>query len=81
MRYVIALVVGLFLAGTAQASQCPTLVHKIDSELESRQLPAEAVSEIQALRDQGEKLHQQGKHSESLTVLERAMERLDEASQ
>ncbi|WP_166267966.1 hypothetical protein [Marinobacter caseinilyticus] len=81
MRYIIALVVSLFLVGTVQANQCPALVHKIDSELDSRQLPADAVSEIRALRDQGEKLHQQGKHGESVAVLKQAMERLDEASQ
>ncbi|MFL1465781.1 hypothetical protein ACQUWM_04005 [Marinobacter sp. DUT-3] len=74
MRYIAALLFGLFLAGTVAASQCPGLVAKVDSQLESAQeLDRETVDNIKALRDQGQTLHEQGKHDESVKVLKEAL--------
>lgn len=74
MRYIAALLFGLFLAGTVAASQCPGLVAKVDSQLESAQeLDQETVDNIKALRDQGQTLHEQGKHDESVKVLKEAL--------
>lgn len=80
MRYLAALVITLFLTGTAIASQCPSLVSKIDQQLQSAQLDSETEASIKALRDEGEALHNQGKHAESVKVLKEAMEKLDAAS-
>ncbi|EON92473.1 hypothetical protein MARLIPOL_06969 [Marinobacter lipolyticus SM19] len=73
MRYIAALLFGLFLAGTVAASQCPALVAKVDSQLESAQLDSATASNIKALRDQGQTLHEQGKHGESVRVLKEAL--------
>ncbi|MBD3655645.1 MULTISPECIES: hypothetical protein [Marinobacter] len=80
MRYLAALVITLFMAGTAMASQCPSLVGKIDQQLQSAQLDSETEANIKALRDEGEALHNQGKHAESVKVLKEALEKLDAAS-
>lgn len=73
MRYIAALLFGLFLAGTVAASQCPGLVAKVDSQLESAELDSATVDNIKALRDQGQTLHEQGKHDESVKVLKEAL--------
>ncbi|MEQ9547596.1 MAG: tetratricopeptide repeat protein [Marinobacter sp.] len=74
MRYLAALLCGLFLAGTVAASQCPSLVAKVDSKLESmQQLDSETTNNIKALRDQGQTLHEQGNHDESVRVLKEAL--------
>ncbi|MFL1453054.1 tetratricopeptide repeat protein [Marinobacter sp. GN3S48] len=73
MRYIAALLFGLFLAGTVAASQCPSLVAKVDSQLESAELDSATVDNIKALRDQGQTLHEQGKHDESVKVLKEAL--------
>lgn len=79
MRYLIAMLFSLLLAGPVMAHMCPSLVHKIDSQLESHQLDSEAKMEIVALRDQGADLHKQGKHDESVKVLNEALEKLANA--
>ncbi|WP_297794456.1 hypothetical protein [uncultured Marinobacter sp.] len=73
MRYLAALLFGLFLAGTVAASQCPALVAQVDSKLESAELDGATESNIEALRDQGQTLHEQGKHGESVRVLKEAL--------
>jgi len=74
MRYIAALLFGLFLAGTVAASQCPSLVAKVDSQLESaQQLDRETIENIKTLRDQGQTLHEQGKHDESVKILKEAL--------
>lgn len=80
MRYLAALLFTVFFAGSALASQCPSLVNQIDQQLQSAQLDSETEASIRALRDQGESLHKQGKHAESVKVLREAMDKLDAMS-
>ncbi len=80
MRYLTALLFTVFFAGNALSGQCPTLVKEIDQKLQSAQLDSAAESRIQELRDQGESLHNQGKHAESVRVLREAIDELDAAS-
>lgn len=81
MRYAIAIVLSLFLAGTVLANQCPTLVHKIDEQLAAHEVDSGAKAQIMTLRNQGEALHQQGKHAESVKVLNEALDKLKTATQ
>lgn len=76
MRYLTAILLMLFLTGTAYAHQCPSLMNKIDSQLQSAQLDNATASEVRALRDKGETLHKQGKHGESVKVLNEALAKL-----
>ncbi|WP_420389313.1 hypothetical protein [Marinobacter sp.] len=80
MRYLTALLITVFLSGTALAGQCPSLVSQIDQQLQSAQLDSEAEASIRALRDQGQSLHSEGKHAESVKVLRKAMKKLDAKS-
>ncbi|WP_303287154.1 hypothetical protein [Marinobacter sp. SS8-8] len=80
MRYLAALLITVFLAGTALAGQCPSLVSQIDQQLQSAQLDSKTEASIKALRDQGESLHSQGKHAESVKVLKKAIKKLDAMS-
>ena len=80
MRDLAALLTTVFLAGTALAGQCPSLVSQIDQQLQSAQLDSKTEASIKALRDQGESLHSQGKHAESVKVLKKAIKKLDAMS-
>lgn len=80
MRYIITILLTLFITGTAYANQCPSLVSKIDSQLQSTQLDSATASEVRALRDKGATLHKQGKHGESVKVLNEALAKLKPAS-
>jgi hypothetical protein len=79
MRYLIVLLMTVFFAGTALAGQCPSMVGKIDEQLEMTELDSEAMTTIKKLRDQGESLHKQGKHGESVKVLKQAMDEIEAA--
>lgn len=76
MRYLTAILFMLFLAGNALAHQCPSLIAKIDSQLQSALLDDATAKEIKALRDKGETLHRQGNHGESVKVLNKALGKL-----
>jgi hypothetical protein len=80
MRYLAALLLTVFFAGSAVAYQCPTLVNQIDQQLQTAQLDSETKARIIELRDRGESLHSQGKHSESIKVLNKAISELEAAS-
>lgn len=79
MRSLTILLVSLFLSGTALAHQCPSLIHKIDAQLENTKLDSSALSDVRQLRDEGAELHRQGKHSESVEVLNEALDTLKAA--
>ncbi|WP_150910366.1 hypothetical protein [Marinobacter halotolerans] len=79
MRYLMVLLMTVFLAGTALAGQCPSMVSEIDEQLKVTELDSEAMATIKKLRDQGESLHKQGKHSESVKVLKQAMDEIEAA--
>ncbi len=60
------------LSAPAFASQCPMRVKKIDAALAGANLGQEQKAEVQRLRDEGQRLHGEGKHDESMETLARA---------
>jgi hypothetical protein len=62
----------VFFAATASAHGCPGEMRAIDAKMPSAQLPAADMSKVKALRDEGEKLHKEGKHTESMKALAEA---------
>ena len=63
----------LLASGTAFASSCPTRVKAIDEALaKNPSLTAEQLAEVKEYRDDGEKLHNEGKHADSVTALKEA---------
>lgn len=64
----------LALSGAAFAAHCPADMKKIDEALaQNPQLSSEQMSEVTALRAEGEELHKAGKHQESVDTLAKAM--------
>ncbi|HET7714673.1 MAG TPA: hypothetical protein VFK86_03520 [Bauldia sp.] len=57
----------------ALAFQCPADIAKINAALETAQITEEQRAEVIALRDEGEALHDEGKHQESVDKLAEAM--------
>ena len=72
-RLAVLLLAALFSL-PALAMHCPQDMAKIDQLLESEP-PAdpEVLAEVQRLRAEGEELHKAGNHSESVRVLEEAL--------
>ncbi len=64
----------LFLSFSAIASAhgCPGEMRAIDAKVSTAKLPAAEMSKVKALRDEGEKLHKEGKHTESMKALAEA---------
>lgn len=79
MRFLTVMIFSLLFAGSVLASRCPSLVHQIDQQLASASYDSDTQAQVKALRDQGQALHQQGKHRESVEVLEQAMDVLNAA--
>lgn len=77
MRYLAAALLSLFLAAPVVASQCPALMRQIDSQLASSQVGSDVKQEVKELRAKGEALHNQGKHGESVKVLNEALDKLN----
>ena len=61
-----------FAAGTAFAHNCPNEMKAIDAALPKANLNASQSSEVKKLRADGEKLHKEGKHTESMAALGKA---------
>ncbi len=59
-------------AGPAMAGQCPMDMSRIDAALETASLSDTQMSEVKALRAEGEKLHQAGDHAASVETLAQA---------
>lgn len=57
---------------TAFASSCPKHVKAIDEALPKATLSDAQKAEVKKYRDEGEKLHKEGKHKESLEALAKA---------
>ena len=71
MKKLIIAATFVMLATPAIAGSCPAKIAMIDKALAQGNVPnAEKVKE---LRDQGEKLHKEGGHGASVTVLSNAM--------
>ena len=67
---------GAVVAAPASAFQCPSDVKKIDAALESTNLSQEQKAEVMRLRDEGQRLHEQGNHQQSMDTLARAKQML-----
>ena len=77
LRTLAAATVVAFLSVPALAGQCPALIDQIDAALAADPgLSDDAKAEIVALRDQGEALHNEGKHDESVAALQQALQML-----
>ena len=64
---------GLALAsGLAQANNCPNEWKAIDAALPKAKLSDAQMAEVKKYRAEGEKLHKEGKHSESMAALGKA---------
>jgi len=73
-----ALLLALALAAApALANNCPNEIKAIDAALpNAKQKTAAQMNEIKRLRAEGEKLHQEGKHAESMAALGKAKQML-----
>jgi len=77
----------MLLSPVAWASNCPNLIAEIDEILASKPdldeetiVDEETNKSVKQMRDEGERLHKQGKHSESVDILERAKKLLEEVA-
>ena len=61
-----------FAASTALAHNCPNEWKAIDAALPKAKLDDKQMAEVKKLRAEGEKLHKDGKHSESMATLGKA---------
>ncbi len=72
-RIALAAILTAVLAGPALAGQCPVEMKKIDAALAaSPQISAEQMTEVKALRAQGEAEHKGGQHGASVKTLAKA---------
>src|SRR5262245_45386312 len=72
-KLIVAAALTLLMSGTAFANQCPVMMKAIDEGLaKNPQLTAEQLAEVKELRAQGETLHNEGAHAESMEALKKA---------
>jgi hypothetical protein len=62
----------VFFAAMASAHGCPGEMRAIDAKVPTANLSAADMSKVKALREEGEKLHKEGKHTESMKALAEA---------
>jgi hypothetical protein len=68
----------VLVSTTAFAFHCPADMKKIDAALAANPTLSSAdLAEVKRLRDDGEMLHKQGKHQESVDTLGKAMKMLN----
>lgn len=63
-------------APLAFAHGCPKEMKAIDEKLPSAKLSAADMTKVKSLREEGEKLHKEGKHTESMATLGQAKKML-----
>ena len=69
MKTILAVLL-LSVSALASAHNCPNEMKAIDAKLDSASgISAENMAKIKALRADGEKLHKEGKHTESMKAL------------
>jgi len=69
----LALLAALALSSSvAFANSCPKEMKAIDAALPNAKLSTAQKGEVQKLRDDGERLHKEGKHAESMAALGKA---------
>ena len=64
------------VSAPAFANQCPADIKKIDAAMAGASLSQEQMNEVHQLRNEGEQLHSQGKHQESMEKLAQAKKML-----
>ena len=62
----------LLAASVAFAGNCPVQMKAIDDALPKAKLDAAKSAEVKKLRAEGERLHKEGKHGESVAALAKA---------
>lgn len=72
IRSTLAAVVLALASGVAYAGNCPNEMKAIDAALPKAKLSEAQAAEVKKLRAEGEKLHKDGKHSESMAALGKA---------
>ncbi len=60
----------------AMAFQCPADISKIDQALQTTTLSDAEKAQVEALRDQGQSLHDAGQHQQSVDTLAQAKQML-----
>jgi hypothetical protein len=60
------------LAPPALAYQCEAFITLLDQKMADQELSEEQMAELRRLRDEGQRLHEQGRHEASMEALERA---------
>jgi hypothetical protein len=66
----------LAVAVPALANQCPSDIKKIDAAMANANLSQEQMGEVKRLRDEGQRLHEQGDHQRSMATLATAKQML-----
>jgi hypothetical protein len=75
LRMLVAAAAFALAAGNAFAFHCPKDMKKIDDALAAKpNITAEQLADVQRLRAEGETLHKQGKHQDSIDTLAKAMQ-------
>lgn len=67
-------VVGIALASPVFASQCPSLMRKIDTAMKTAMLTPAQTDEVKKLRADGERQHKARDHKASVDSLKKAMQ-------
>jgi hypothetical protein len=76
LRSIIVAMALALASGTVFASSCPKEMKAIDAALPAAKLSDAQMKEVKQLRADGEKLHKEGKHSESMAALGKAKKML-----
>jgi len=72
IRSILVAVALALTSGIAYANNCPNEWKAIDAALPKAKLSDAQMAEVKKYRAEGEKLHKEGKHSESMATLAKA---------
>ena len=72
----LAVAFAIAVTAPALANQCPSDIKKIDAAMASASLSQEQMGEVKRLRDEGQRLHEQGNHQQSMDTLAKAKQML-----
>ena len=72
MQRLATLFILVFASSLAFAHNCPNEMKAIDAALPKAKLDAKQTAEVKKLRADGEQLHKDGKHNESMAALGKA---------
>ena len=72
MKRIACALAALVFASAAFAHNCPSEMKAIDAALPKAKLDAKQSAEVKKLRADGERLHKEGKHAESMAALGKA---------